>query len=81
MESTKQNKQKSRIRPINTENPLVVTGREGGVLGRMGEGEWEIQASSYGKNKYKRHSTRIIVTGTVTALCGDRCPTLVVSKA
>lgn len=33
---------KSRIRPVNTENKLMVgKGKRGGGLGKMGEGEWE----------------------------------------
>ena len=51
---TKQmNKQiKSRNRPINTENKLMVARRKG-MEGWL-EGEWEIQASSNGMNKSKR---------------------------
>ena len=47
------NKQtKSRIRPINIENKLmVVRGEVSGGFDRMGEGRWEIQASNYGMNK------------------------------
>lgn len=42
---------RSRVRPINTENKLrVATGKRGGMMGKMEEGEWEIQASSYGIN-------------------------------
>ena len=51
---TKQmNKQtKGRIRTINTENKLIVSRKQGvGGIRKMGEGEWEIQASSYGINK------------------------------
>ena len=47
------NKQtKSRIRLTNTENKLAVA-REEGVreMGKMGEGECEVQASRYGMNK------------------------------
>ena len=43
------NTQKSRIRPINTENRLMVA--KEGKSGREGEREWEIQAFSYGMNK------------------------------
>ena len=46
-----------------------------GECGKMGEGEWEIQVSSYGMNKsqkYKRHSRENIVSGSVTALYDDR---------
>ena len=40
---------KSRIRPINTENKLmVVRGVE--CWKKTGEGEWELQTSSYGMN-------------------------------
>ena len=48
-----ENKQKSRIRPINTENKLMVArGKEAGGRGKIGDGEWEIQhASSYRMNK------------------------------
>ena len=38
-----------RIRPINTENNLMVASGE--VLGKMSEGEWEIQDSGYGRIK------------------------------
>ena len=40
----------------------------------MGEGEWEIQASSYGMNKSReeRYSIGNIVNGIVIALYGDR---------
>ena len=42
----------SRNRPINTENKLmVVRVEEGGGMGKMGEEEWEIQASSNGMSK------------------------------
>ena len=45
------NKQtKSRIRPIKAGNKLMVA-RGKGEMGEIGEGEWEIQASSYGMNK------------------------------
>ena len=43
---------KSRIRTINTENKLMVARRDSGTeMGKMGEGQWEIQASSYGMSK------------------------------
>ena len=46
------NKQtKRRIRPINTENRLIVAKGERTQDGQMGEGDWEIQASSCGMNK------------------------------
>ena len=47
------NKQtKSRNRSINAENKLmVVREEEGGGMGKIGEGEWEIQASTYGMTK------------------------------
>ena len=46
------NKQtKSRIRPTNIENKQ--RGRSGG-MGKMNEGEWDIQASSYGMDKSQR---------------------------
>ena len=45
-------KAKIGIRPINAENKLMVTRGKAGVgMGKMGEGEWEIQAFSYGMNK------------------------------
>ena len=49
----KMNKQtKNSIQPINTENKLMVVRGEGdGRLGKMSEGEWEIQASGDGMNK------------------------------
>ena len=34
-------------------------GREDGELGKMGEGEWEIQASSYGMSKLWEQSTQL----------------------
>ena len=38
----------SRNRPINTENQVVIaSGEEGGGMGKMGEREWEVQASSF----------------------------------
>ena len=44
------NKQtKSRIRPLNTENNLMVARGKG--MGKIDEGEREIVTSSYGKNK------------------------------
>ena len=43
---------KSRKRPINTENKLMFARGKGGKwMGKMREGEWEIQASSYAMNK------------------------------
>ena len=42
-------------------------------LGKMGEGEWEIQASSYGiSHGNKRHSIRNRVDDIIIALYGDR---------
>ena len=36
----------------NTENQLMVgRGKGGGGMGKMGEGEWEVLASSYGMNE------------------------------
>ena len=51
--TTKTNKQsKRKIRPINTEDKLMVARGEGyGGMGKMGEGKWEIHASSYRMNK------------------------------
>ena len=69
------NKQiKSRIRPINTENKLMVArGKMGLGLGKMGEGEQEIQASSSGMNESQdeRYSIGNILNGIVIA-SGDR---------
>ena len=47
------NKQtKSRIRPIQTENKFLVARGEGvEEMGKIGEGEREIQTFSYGVNK------------------------------
>ena len=43
---------KSRTRPVNTENKLMVAkGEAGGERHKTGEGEWEIQASSHGMSK------------------------------
>lgn len=40
---------KSRIRPVNMENKLIVAdGEDDGGMSKMGEGEREAQASSYG---------------------------------
>ena len=60
---------KNRTRPINTENKLKVAREEGQGRGKMSEGEWEIQASSYGVS----HGTwyRTGNNDTVTALCGE----------
>lgn len=65
---------KSRISPVNTENKLMnARGEEGGGMGKMGEGETEIQASSCGLSHWdKRHSIRERVNDTVIALYGDR---------
>lgn len=38
-------------------------------MGKMGKGEWKIQASSYGMNKPQQRST---VHATVRAMYGDR---------
>ena len=41
-----------RIRPRNTEKKLMVAKVKGNVgMGKISEGEWEIQASSYGMSK------------------------------
>ena len=46
------NKQtKSRIRPVNTENKLMVVWEGGGRMCKMGEGDTKRQASSYRMNK------------------------------
>lgn len=47
------NKQtESRIRPLNSENKLMITRRKWSrALGKIGEGEREIQASSYKMTK------------------------------
>ena len=43
---------KIRDRTINTKNQLkIVRGERSGEMRKMGEGEWEIQASSYRINK------------------------------
>lgn len=43
----KQRNKKQKQTPINIKNKLVVArGAWGGVLGKMGEGEWQIQTSS-----------------------------------
>lgn len=62
------NKQKAEIKPINTNNELRVARRkEGG--GKICEGEWETQASSYGiSHENKSYSIRYIVNDTVIAL-------------
>ena len=44
-------KQLSGNRSINTENKLLVATVGDRGIGKMGEGEWEIQASSYGVTK------------------------------
>ena len=51
MDSAEINEQ-TKTRPINMENKLVVAeGRELRGMGKTGEEEWEIQASSYGVNE------------------------------
>ena len=46
---------------------------EGGGMGKISEGEWEVQASSYRINKSQGwKSTGNKVNGIVTALHGDR---------
>ena len=66
---------KTRIRPITTENKLMVArGKQGGVvMGKTDEREWETQAFSYGINKSlnKRQSIGNIVND-IVALYGDR---------
>ena len=65
---------KGRFRPINTESDLMVARGEGPRgMGKMGEGEWEIQASSYEiSHKNKSQSIENIVNHTAAALYGDR---------
>ena len=50
---TQMNKQttKSRIRPKNTENKLMVARRKGQRIDKMHRGEWETQLSAYRMNK------------------------------
>ena len=46
------NKQTKKSRPINTEKKLRIAREEGGQwVGKMGEGEWEMWASSHGMSK------------------------------
>ena len=40
-----------RIRTVNIGQTNACQRGEGEVMGKMGEGEWEIQASSYGMKK------------------------------
>ena len=48
---------------------MIARGKEGWDLGKRGEGEWEIQASSYGIiHGNKRHSVGNIVNDIVTTL-------------
>ena len=53
MRSKNQNKQKAETDSQNIENKLVVAWRDraGGGGGKMSEGEWETQASSFGMTK------------------------------
>ena len=57
----KMNRQtKSRIRTVNAENKLVVArGEAVGRLGKMCEGERELQASSYGISKSQKYNQSI----------------------
>lgn len=58
---------KSRIRPVNTENRLLIARRKGdGGIDDMGEGEGEVQASSYGVGKSWGQSD-----DTVQVMCRD----------
>ena len=45
---------KNRIRPINTENKLMVARGKGagGWVSEMGDKAWEVQVSGYGMNKW-----------------------------
>ena len=47
----------------------MVSREDGREVGKMGKGEWKIQASSHGMSisKNKRHSIRNIVSDTVIA--------------
>ena len=50
---------KTRIRPVNTENKLTVARGVGcRVLGKMGEGEKEVQASSCGRSKSQEYEAQ-----------------------
>ena len=51
---------------------MVARGKGGSRMGKMGEGDWEVQASSNGMNKSwaERHNTGNIVNGIVITLYG-----------
>ena len=69
------NKQaKSRVRPINTENKLMVARREGNEgMGKMSEGEWNYRLPVMRLSRgNKRHSTGNIVNDIVIVLYSDR---------
>lgn len=57
---------------MNTESKLVVDRDEVWGIGRMGEGEWEVQASSHKRNKSQeeRYIIGNIISGTVKC-CND----------
>ena len=73
MESKKQNKLKNKNRPISAETDGCQRD-EDRDMGKIGEGEWEIQASSTGMKSHgtKRHSVQNTVNGMVIAIFGDR---------
>ena len=57
--NTQMNKQtKSRKRPINTENKLIIASGEGWGMGKMGAGQWEMQASGHGMSKSREEKAQ-----------------------
>ena len=65
---------KRRNRPINTDDRLIVARKEGVGMGKISKEEWEVEASSDGKNKSQdeRYSIGNIVNGIIIALYSDR---------
>lgn len=63
-----------RIRPINTQNKLMVARGEvsGREMGKMGEREWEIQVPVIEQISHKNKSIGNTVNGTIIVLYGDR---------
>ena len=51
---------------------MVARGEDSGQMGKMGEGEWKVQASSYGiRQGNKRHNIRNIVNNIVMVTDGS----------
>ena len=65
------NKQKTETDP---EIQRILYGQKtrGRQTDNMGEGEWEVQDSSYSKSQGYKYSIGYTVNGTVIALCSNR---------